>query len=302
MKHWLFLHAQALRQTITGLCRTPFNTVFNALVIGIAIALPLGLFTVIQDLRALAGNLHSQPQVTIFMQPGADRAATNSTAEQLRQLPMVREITLIPRETALAQLKHDPKLGDILATLPDNPLPDALVVLPRDDNPATLTELAGIVAQWPGIDHVQEDSAWARRLHSLLAIGTTAIQLLAVLLGTALVIISSNTIRLQILTRREEIEISQHIGATHSFIRRPFLHFGVLQGLLGGLAACGIVTLATAQINPSVAAFAQFYGERFQFGGITLITLGITLGIAAALGGLGAWIAVWKHLRELQPR
>jgi cell division transport system permease protein len=157
------------------------------------------------------------------------------------------------------------------------------------------------LSKLPGVAHVQADAAWARRLAALAGIGRLAIGLLSALLGIGLVAVTFNTIRLQILTQRAEIEVSKLIGATDAFIRRPFYYLGLLQGIAGGLVALGIVAASLAVLNREVRFLAESYGSGFRF---AFLSPGDALAIvvfAGLLGWLGAQLSVSRHLREIEP-
>ena len=156
--------------------------------------------------------------------------------------------------------------------------------------------------KWPKLEHVQLDSAWARKLEALLRFGRLAALILAVLLSFALVAVTFNTIRLQILTRRDEIEVSKLIGATNAFIRRPFLYFGLLQGLLGGVAAWLIIITTLHLLNGSLAGLVQLYASSFTLHPPSAGNTLALLGFSAYLGWLGAWLSVAQHLWQIEPR
>jgi len=214
----------------------------------------------------------------------------------------VHAIRFVPRADALRGLEAATGLSDVVKTLQQNPLPDAFVIEPASGDPAVLDRFRDEARGWPKVAHVQLDSAWARRLAAFMDFGQQAALLLAALLGLALVAVTGNTIRLHILTQREEIEVSKLIGATSAFIRRPFLYFGALQGLSGGLAAWLIVDAAIFLLNDNVARLASLYASDFRLrflsidGGLAL------LGFAALLGWLGAFLSVSLYLRRIEPR
>jgi cell division transport system permease protein len=122
------------------------------------------------------------------------------------------------------------------------------------------------------------------------------------LLSSALVAITFNTIRLQILTRREEIEVSKLIGATNQFIRRPFLYFGAVQGLAGGLAALSVVATATWLLNRDLAGLSELYAATFGLQPPSIQDCALLLGFSSLLGWLGAWLSVSRHLWQIDVR
>jgi len=184
-----------------------------------------------------------------------------------------------------------------VAALERNPLPDAFVLRARDPSAAALEALAADLRAVPGVARVQVDSAWAHRLGALARIGQLALALLAALLATGLIAVTFNTIRLQILTLRDEIEVSQLLGATDAFVRRPFLYLGALQGLAGGVLGLAVLWGGITSLNRPVRELAQTYGSDFQLGFLAWPETAALLAIAAFLGWLGAMLSVSKYLR-----
>jgi cell division transport system permease protein len=211
----------------------------------------------------------------------------------------VTRVRFVPREQALRDLAAVQGMSELVAALGRNPLPDAFVVTASDDN---LEGLAADLAKLPGVAQVQADALWARRLASLARLARTALWLLAGVLGAALIAITFNTIRLQILTQREEIEVSKLIGATDGFIRRPFYYAGLLQGLAGGALALVIVGASLALLNREVRLLAESYGSDFRFASPGRWDSLAFLLLAGLLGWLGAHLSVSRHLREIEPR
>jgi cell division transport system permease protein len=300
--NWLLAHFDTLRESLVRLARQPFATGLNVIVIGIALSLPVGFYLGIDNLQAFSRQLSSDPQVSIFMAMDAGQADVSAVERRLRAHPEVGRVDFIAREQALAKLKWSAGLADVLADLERNPLPDAFVVTARSNDPATLEALRDQAARWPKVEHVQLDAEWARRLDAALGVGRLLVTLLAALLALALVAVTFNTIRLQILTRRDEIEVSKLIGATNPFIRRPFLYLGALQGLAGGCAAWAIATLAVVVLNVQLSELATLYGTAFKLQPLDATDSAMLLAFSAALGWLGAWLSVSRHLWQIEPR
>lgn len=294
-------HARAVRDAAGRLAASPMPSTLNVLVIGVALSLPVGLYLGLTHLQSFTRQLSSDPQISIFLGLDADGADLGLIDQKLRADPEVGTYRFIPRAQALADLKRRAGLSDVLEHLKQNPLPDAFVATARDNRPDTLERLRGEAAGWPKVAHVQLDSEWARKLDAALRLGRTAVSILGVLLAAALVAVTFNTIRLQILTRREEIEVSKLIGATNPFIRRPFLWFGALQGLAGGLMAWVIVALAVYLLNRDLAGLAALYSASFRLPGLALEDAASLLSFSAVLGWLGAWLSVTRHLWQIEP-
>lgn len=302
MRAWLRHHARALTGTLRKLVAFPFATAFNVMVLGIALALPAGLYVGIANLQSAARNAAPEPQLTVFMALDATPADVREIDTRLKKHDQVAHLRYVPREQALEEMKRASGMAGITDGLGQNPLPDAFVIDARDSSPSALQGLRAELAGWPKVASVQLDAEWAQRLDAVLRLGRLALMLLATLLAFALVAVTFNTIRLQILTQREEIEVATLIGATAAFVRRPFLYFGALLGLLGGLAACTLVWIALSVLNRALTDLSLLYGARWT---LRYLSPGDAAGLlifAAALGLLGAWLSVTRHLADAKPR
>ena len=297
MLNWMQLHARAAFQALRGLARQPIGTVLSALVVGIALSLPAAGYLLLDNVATLARGVSGTPEISIFMRQDAGEGQLRAVERNLAADALVASFRHVSREEALRHLEQS-GLGDVLGGLTDNPLPDAFIVVPRGDDPERYAQLHARFGDWDGVDHVQLDSAWVDRLHALLGLGKSAVILLAGLLGFALVVITFNTIRLQIMTQRQEIDVSRLLGATDRFIRRPFYWFGSLQGLLGGMVALGTVWLSVRALSGPVEGLAAAYGAVFQLAGPGVEESLVILGFAAFLGWFGSAISVRRHLSE----
>lgn len=298
MKGWLLHHKQASSQALRRLAGTPLNTLLGALVLGIALALPAAGEMLLANFLRLAQRVAATPQISVFMALDAANREVAEIESLLRKHPQTREVRLVQREDTLKRFKESEGLAEVIESLPRNPFPDAFVVVPRDESPAALEAMRAEFAKYPRVEHVQLDSAWVKKLDALLRLARLAVSLLAAVLGVALVAVTFNTIRLQILTQQEEIEVSRLLGATDAFIRRPFYYFGALQGLAGGLVAWSAVLIATLLLRGPVADLAALYGIEFSLHILPLADSLLLFGLAALLGWAGAWLSLTRHLRN----
>jgi cell division transport system permease protein len=288
VRTWLRQHRQALRLALRKI------SVLNAVVIGIALALPAGGYALLESLRPAGARLALEPRISLFLAPQVPRAEADALGRRLRADPRIGAVRFIPREEALKEMSEVQGLSEVIGALGRNPLPDAFVVSTREN-------LAAELARLPGVAHVQADAVWARRLAAAAALAQLALALLAALLGAVLVAVTFNTIRLQILTQRDEIEVSKLIGATDAFIRRPFWYLGLLQGLFGGAVALLLVAIALGLLNREVGALAASYGSAFRFVFLAPVEALAVVVAAGFLGWLGAQLSVTRHLQAIEP-
>jgi len=302
MKTWLRHHAFSFTQTVRRFAAAPFASLLNALVIGVALALPLGGYVILGNFQQLAQGLATDAQVSVFLATEASKPEIVAIERRLRETLGVRDVAFVGREQALAGLKRNPAMAEVIATLRDNPLPDAFILTLAANDPDLSRQVEQSVRSIPLVANVQADSAWVQRVAGLLRVGRTAVALMATLLSFALVAVTFNTIRLQILTQRDEIEVSKLIGATNTYIRRPFFYLGAGQGMVGAVMAWGIVNLALFLLNRDLAALTHLYATEAKLQSLALADGLAVLCFAAALGWLGAFVSVSRHLSKIEPR
>ena len=265
----------------------------------VALALPASLYVALDNLAKLAVRLSGAPEITLFLADHVSRDRARDMEAALKKRDDLKAVRFIGRDEALKDLSSRSGAGDVVAALGSNPLPDAFVLSPKGREPAELEKTRAETAKMAGVASAKLDSAWAQRLSALLALGRDFVGLLATLLGTALVAVSFNTIRLQVMAQRDEIEVSRLLGATDAFVRRPYLYLGMLQGVIGALIAIGILALALIFLRLRVDAVARAYGSTFQLSGLAWADVGLAVALSGVLGWLGAWLASTQHLRRL---
>jgi len=302
MSAWLRQHRRALAAAARKWLSQRATALLNALALGVALALPAGGYALLESLHGVSTHSAINPQLSVFMRTDADLAATRRLEAQLRADPRIHRVRLITRAEALASLRGTSGLADVVAALGRNPLPDTLVVTAAVSTDDALDALARELGALPGVAQTQADALWARRLAALARVGRLMLALVAGVLAVGLIAITFNTIRLQILTQRDEIEVSKLIGATDGFIQRPFLYLGLLQGISGALIALAIVWAGLALLNQEIEILARTYGSAFRVGFLSLGEAMALALIAGGLGWLGANMSVSKYLRDIEPK
>lgn len=294
MKSWLNTHLQAFKLVVGRLRANALSTFLIALVVGVAMSLP-GLFYLgVDHIAKFSSSIQNENEISVFLKLESSPAAIKDIDAVLKDHPQIKQYKLVTKQEAWEAMKA--KLKDAEGSsediLSENPLPDAFYIHANSNDPAALESLKKDLEQIPNVEHVLLNSDWAKRLASMLAIAKKIILFVALLLGIGLVIIIGNTIRMQILTQQDEIEVSYLIGATNSFIRTPFLYAGTLYGLFGGLIGIAIIALSIRQLNSFITSIANLYGTDTSLAFYDASLLGIVLLIAVAIGWLGAYLTV----------
>tara|TARA_R110001599_G_scaffold64023_3_gene179286 strand:+ start:950781 stop:951716 length:936 start_codon:yes stop_codon:yes gene_type:complete len=310
MTRWFRHHRFALSDAFRHLLKSPGNFMLNVMVVAIALALPFAGLTLLENARPVSGQLTMEPEISIFMRTDTSREQATALDKDIKQITQQitqqansAKLTFVPREKALDTLKEHSGLGDAIATLGENPLPDAYVLKMTDLEPSEQAKQVAAIAEklktLDGVESVQVDSAWIERLAALLQIMRLILLFLATTLGVVVVAVVFNTIRLQVLTQHEEIEVSRLVGATDGFICRPFYYTGALLGLFAGAVALVAVALALNPLNTTITEFARLYASEFRLTTLGLTETLILLAVSGFLGLLGALLSVQRHLARL---
>lgn len=294
---WGDHHAYSFVSSLGRVFRRPWATALTIGVMAVALALPLGLWLVLDNVSRLSGSVQESREIGVFLQQDIDVSAAGALAEALRGRDDVAAVELRTPEQGLEELRQRGGLGDAIDAVGANPLPVLLVVTPSGDEMA----LAESMRALPEAALVQHDAEWRQRLDDWLRFGGRLVLVLGALLGLGALLVVGNTVRLDIQARREEIGVLQLLGATDGFIRRPFLYLGAWYGLAAGALALGVLALTGLALRAPVAELAASYGSGFALRGFAPShALAVLLG-AGALGWLGASVVTGHFLRQTRP-
>lgn len=303
LQGWLAHHRHTAVDSLQRLLATPGASAMTWLVIGIALALPAALFVVLQNLEDVSRGWDGNAQLSLFLEQGLTTEQGQQLAERVAEHEAVRSTRHISADQALAEFRALSGFGDVLDSLDDNPLPGVISIHLHDhpDGPELAQRLAEELQALPEVEQVVLDLAWVQRLYSLMELGRRLTLALALALSLGVLLIIGNTIRLAIENRRDEVVIVKLVGGTDAFVRRPFLYTGLWYGLGGGVLAWLAVSLGVLWLKPASSRLAALYDSGYSLTGLGLdnaLALWIT---GALLGWLGAWLAVNRHLHDIEP-
>lgn len=296
-------HLRNALAALGQLTRQPVATLLTVTVIGIALALPASLQVAVQGVQRFAGGWDEIRDFSVYLKPGTPLDMAGKLARELAGRPGIDDARVIAADEALAEFSRDPALGDVLDMLKENPLPHTLVVRPAADaDPGRLAGLKAELAARSDVELVQLDTQWLARLAAMLDFTRRAVWIATVLLVGAVIVIVGNTIRLDIQNRRQEIEVSKLLGASDAFVRRPFLYVGFWYGLMGALVALLLLGVAGLVLSGPLERLLRLYGVDFPGFGLPPGTAALVLAGGLLAGCAGAWVAVSRHLADIEPR
>lgn len=294
---WREQHAWARAASLHALGARPLGTLLTVAVMGFALALPLAFYLLLANVQRLSGAMGESQAISVFLRPSASAAVADALQREWRARPDISGITIKTPQQGLAELASVQGFGEALHALPDNPLPFVLLVQPRRDLTRAQTDALVATLRAPSsVEVVQDNGAWRARLDAFIALGQRITALLATLLAVAAVGVIGNTVRLDIRARAEEIIVQRLVGASASFVRRPFLYEGVWYGALAGIVAVAWVAALEYGLAAPVRVLSASYAGQLAFGGLPVHLLILVPLAAALLGWAGALLASTRQL------
>lgn len=303
IKSYFARHLQTFFYTLGQMWRNPVAALMTAAVIGIALALPAGMHVVLKNVQQVLSGWDGATQISLFLTEKTTESQAQKLAANLRGRPTIASVDYISREQAMNEFKRLSGFGEALEALDSNPLPSVLVVRPTL-NSNSAEEVGILVAElrsFAEVDLAQLDMEWVKRLFALMEIGKRGIWVLGALLALGVLLVVGNTIRLAILNRRDEIVIIKLVGGTDAFVRRPFLYTGFWYGVFGGIVALLLVQTSLWILSEPVRNLAALYNSSFSLDSIDFLTTLSLFSFGTGLGLIGSWIAVGRHLRDIEP-
>ncbi|UCH39842.1 MAG: cell division protein FtsX [Gammaproteobacteria bacterium] len=294
-------HLQSLVFSLGKIYQSPATTIMTVAVIGITLSLPGGFYLFLKNIDAMSGDFRSSSQISLYLDLDIDEKRARALNKDIAAMAQVESTRFISREQSLEEFRQNSGFGKSIDTLSSNPLPHTIIVEPVEADTFTVRNLLGSLQAMPEVEIAKLDTEWLERLYTIVEIAKRSVMIVTILFACAVLLIIGNTIRLDIQNRYQEIIVTKLIGATDAFIRRPFLYGGVWYGLLGGIISWLIVELGYLAISGPLQRLNLLYQSE-----MTLITFSfqdfvVLITSSTLLGLAGSWIAVARHLRQIEP-
>jgi cell division transport system permease protein len=289
-----------LRQALSALGRSLGITVLAVMTIGVALTVLSTFFAIVSNLARVVDELGREVEISAYLKNGTVPAVAQKDAAEIGRWAGVAGVRFLSSDRALEEFKATlGKDAIVLQGLPADVLPPSLEVR-LDPRAWTVLEVRGIAEKLEKLEAVedvrfgQED---IERVNALLKFARIAALVMTAALAFATILIISNTIRLTVYARRDEIEIMSLVGATNAFVRAPFVLEGMIQGLLGGFIALGVLLAFENALKVGIERGLQYAYGPIQLQFVPMEYLGYLLFAGMMLGLVGSLLAVGKFLK-----
>jgi cell division transport system permease protein len=295
-------HMQSLVFSLGKIYAAPATTIMTVAVIGITLSLPGGFFLFLKNIEAMSGDFRSSTQITLYLEISLGEKEARSVESEVANTANVEHTQFISKQESLESFRQTSGFGKSIDTLASNPLPHTIIVEPVGNaDTFVVKNLLNSLQALPGVEIAKLDTEWLERLYTILEIAKRSVVIVTILFAFAVLLIIGNTIRLDIQNRYQEIIVTKLIGATNAFIRRPFLYGGLWYGLLGGLISWLIVEIGYIAISGPLSRLNLLYQADLVLITFTFQDFIILISSSTLLGLTGSWIAVARHLNQIEP-
>lgn len=304
MSTWLNHHLQSIKLVLSRMHANLLSTFLICLVIAVAMCLPSLFYLGVDNLSKLTNHMKGETEISLFLKLDVTSDDIGKIDSILAKNIAISQYHLVTKDEAWQQLqaksKENQNISSAIEQLGKNPLPDAFFIQAKSTDPETLETLRNTLQSIPGVEQAVLNADWAKRLATLLSIGKKLVFFITALLAIMLLVIIGNTVRMQILSQKDEIQVSYLIGATNSFIRMPFLYAGVLYGLFGGLLSILMIAGIIQTFNYSVMEISRLYSSDFSLDMLNIDLYFTIIGLAVTIGWLGSYLAVTRAIRAIK--
>jgi cell division transport system permease protein len=296
-------HWRVLKQTLNKFRKSPLDTLMTCSAIAIALALPVGFYLCLNNIQAFGPQWEGHTQISLFLNKNVSKDRISRLVETLDYWPEISKVSMVDKAEALTEFQEVTGLSDVLSALDDNPLPQVIELMPAQAHrePKAAEILLNRLEKLPEVDIAQLDLAWVQRLSIIIEIGHRIALGMMLFLASGVLLVIGNASRLEIESRRAEIEVAQLVGATKAFVRRPFLYTGALYGFIGGVIAMLILSMALYYLSEPLSELSGLYKHQNRLLTLNISDIFSLLTMAVLLGWVGSWLSVNRHLERLTP-
>ena len=295
------VHVSQARLSLREFWQRPLGNVLTLAVIAMALAMPASLYLLGKNLSAASTKVTSPSQVSAFLKERTPEARVMILKDQIEGMPEVEKVAYISPQQGLEDLSQYSGFDQALTLLDDYALPGVLVMTPKNNDREALDRLVAKVKSEQDISDIRLDEDWLTRLDAIKNLVNGIVLTLALLMLGSVFLIVGNTLRFNVLANKEEIQTMKLIGATDSFILRPYLYSGVWFGFLGASIAWVLTAIITVLLNSSVEQLAQLYDSPFRLVGLSWDESLLLIMVGTFLGCLAAKISAQRHMKDIEP-
>ena len=300
MFNYFHNHFQAFQRALIRIFSNLSSSLMMFIVIGVTLFLPSSGLLIVENISQISNNIAYDAELSLFLKKDVKQDQINFIESALNKTTIIKKTHFESKLIAWDKLQNKLNLSPINTGISQNPLPDAFFISLNTFDQKKINSLIDNLKTIDGVENIFFDSGWVKKLRSILYLLKIGLVFLGIILIIILIVVIGNTIRLQTLTHKDEIEVSKLIGATNSFIKRPFIYTGLIYGLGGGLITISTLKLTIEIFNKAAINLEAMLGGTFILNNLIWQQNLIILLIAMLIGSFASFIAAQQSIKKFE--
>ena len=300
MFNYFHNHFQAFNRALVRIFSNFGSSLMMFIVIGVTLFLPSSGLLIVENISQISNNIVYDAELSLFLKKDIKQDQIDFIQSVLNKTLAIKKTHFESKLTAWDKLQNKLNLNPLDTGISENPLPDAFFISLNTFDEREINNLIDNLKTIDGVENIFFDAGWIKKLRSILYLLKISLAFLGIILIIVLIVVIGNTIRLQTLTHKDEIEVSKLIGATNSFIQRPFMYTGLMYGLGGGLITICTLKLTIEIFNKAAINLEVMLGGTFILKSlIWQQNLSIII-IATLIGCFASFFAAQQSIKKLE--
>jgi len=300
MFNYFHNHFLAFQRALIRIFSNLSSSLMMFIVIGVTLFLPSSGLLIIENISQISNNIKYDAELSLFLKKDIKQDQIDFIESALNKTTIIKKTHFENKLTAWDKLQNKLNLNPLDTGISQNPLPDAFFISLNTFDQKKINSLIDNLKTIDGVENIFFDSGWVKKLRSILYLLKIGLIFLGIILIIILIVVIGNTIRLQTLTHKDEIEVSKLIGATNSFIKRPFIYTGLIYGLGGGLITISILKLTIEIFNKAAINLEAILGGAFILNNLIWQQNLVILLISMLIGSFASFFAAQQSIKKLE--
>ncbi|MBF9001933.1 MULTISPECIES: permease-like cell division protein FtsX [Vibrio] len=283
------------------LWQRPMGNILTLAVISMALTLPSCFYLISKNISSVAASVASSSQISVYLEEGTPEAKIMVIKDEIERRDDVDKVEYISPQQGIEDLSANAGFEQAISLLDSSALPAVLIVNPKVTQKQQIKSIALDIQKNASVTDVRLDEDWLSRLDAIRNLASILVVSLSILMLASVFLIVGNTLRFNVQSNKEEIQTMKLIGATDSYILRPYVYSGMWFGILGAIIAWVMTAIITLLLNNAVEKLAGLYDSHFQLLGLGWDESLLLLMMGTFIGCVAARVSANRHLKEIDP-
>ncbi len=300
-EHFILRSFATFKKSCLSLLKTPLRTCLTLAIIAVSLAVPMTFYILFSNAHAITSKLNDSCQISLYLKKNVNQDQISQLITKIQDNRYIRKVSFISKEEGLVEFSKISGFAEPIKYLAENPLPDVLEIVPSEElvrDQQKAENLLNDLTSLPEVEQGKFDLIWVKRLEGIERLLRNLGIALGIMLLLGVVLTVSNTVRINIMLRKDEIAIMKLFGATESFVAKPYIFAGIMLGFIGGLFAWWLNEFFILCASYIINELAELYGEKYELMPLSFLETAVVVLISILLSVIATKFSIGKVLKE----